>query len=80
MIGFDCIKVAANFNHAVPGSVRLKVIRLGILDWISLLKGAEIGNQAPGPVGVHTNDAVGNGPAHRASNQLPQAAHRVCCQ
>src|SRR5512146_52019 len=58
MVWFDGEQRAANRHHAVPGSIRLKVVFFGIRHGMRHLEGAEVGNIGPGAVRMDTNDSI----------------------
>jgi len=58
VIGLDGVEVAPNRNHAVPGAVRLEIVRLPIGDGMRHLERTEIGDHGDMAVAAHPENAI----------------------
>ena len=78
VVGLDGVERARGFDHAVPGAVRLEVVRLRIRDRVGLLERAQVGDHSQRPVAVDPDDAVRKVPdAVRAARSGEDRVERV---
>ena len=78
MVRFENVEVAADLDHAVPGAVRLEIVRLGIRHRVTLQERAQICDQRPRSAAVHSDDGVRNiGDRMRATSAGKQRIERV---
>ena len=58
VVRLNSVKNPVRVNHAVPGTVGFKIVGLWIRRRMFFLKGAEIRDLGPAPVGIDSNNTV----------------------
>ena len=60
VVGFHREELVTNVDHAVPGPVRLKVIRFGVPHGMGSLERTEVRNNGLGAIAIYLDDSIGD--------------------